>query len=197
MPDKLNLVGQTFWNITVINKSESIKNHSAFLCRCICGKEIILIGCELKRGNHKSCGCRRGRKKPYDRNHPLYDVWKGMKARCRDINHISYKNYGGRGIMVCDEWKNDYLSFYNWAIISGWKEKLQIDRINNNGNYCPENCQVVTAKENARNTRHCKMTIEKVVEIRKSNEKSSVLSEKYGIHISQVQRIRSNRAWIL
>ena len=82
------------------------------------------------------------------KNKKLYGVWCSMKARCNNPNTKSYKNYGGRGIKVCDEWQNNFKSFYEWAINNGYKEGLEIDRIDNNGNYEPNNCRFITKQEN-------------------------------------------------
>ena len=77
-----------------------------------------------------------------------------MKNRCYRKETDSYKNYGGRGISVCDEWKNNSTAFYRWALSNGYADGLQLDRINNNGNYSPENCRFVTPKQNANNRRN-------------------------------------------
>ena len=86
----------------------------------------------------------------------LYKVWQGMKTRCYNPNFIYYCNYGGRGIMICDEWKNDFSKFYELAINNGYKEGLTIDRINNDGNYEPDNCRWITRAEQNRNQRKTK-----------------------------------------
>ena len=82
--------------------------------------------------------------------------FKYMKERCYNPNNKSYKNYGGRGIKICDEWRKDYQKFENWAENNGLREDLAIDRINNDGDYTPDNCRFVTLKENNQNRRSSK-----------------------------------------
>lgn len=86
-----------------------------------------------------------------DTETPLYEVWCGMKARCLNVNHKSYKWYGGRGITVCDEWKTNFVVFRDWAKANGYERGLQLDRINGNDSYRPGNCRFVTASINNRN----------------------------------------------
>ncbi len=84
-------------------------------------------------------------------NHPLYSVWVGMKQRCFYKKHNRYYNYGGRGINICDDWKLNFKFFYDWAVLNGWKKGLQIDRKDNDGDYCPENCKLSRPIENSNN----------------------------------------------
>ena len=83
--------------------------------------------------------------------HPLYTKWDGMVQRCTNENHRAYRRYGGRGIEICREWRCSAEAFIEWSIGNGWKDGLQIDRINNDGDYCPENCRFVTNVENMKN----------------------------------------------
>ena len=87
------------------------------------------------------------------REHPLRGVWCSMKARCYNVKNKAYKNYGGRGIEVCDEWRYASKTFFDWALSNGWQQGLELDRKDNNGNYCPSNCRFVTPMGNARNRR--------------------------------------------
>lgn len=123
-----------------------------------------LKGIPLKKRGHKSdCQCpfcknKRGElsgKNHHNYKHggsksKLYTCWKGMKARCYNLKISNYFRYGGRGIKVCNKWKNDFRVFRAWALANGYKENLTIDRIDNNGNYEPSNCQWITKEENSR-----------------------------------------------
>jgi len=114
----------------------------------------------------------------------LYRVWCDMRRRCRDEWRYNYKDYGGRGIRVCDEWDKDYIPFREWAISNGYEKGLQLDRKQNGGNYEPSNCHWTTSTFNNRNRRSNKLTAEMVAEIRgfyKSGVKIPVLVKEYGI----------------
>ena len=122
-------------------------------------------------------------------NTRIYRIWKNMKSRCYCENRSNYKFYGGRGIAICNEWKNDFMKFYQWAIENGYKDGLTIDRIDNNGNYTPENCKWENQKEQFRNRRTSKMIF--------YNGKNKCLSywgEIYGIK-THTLLARINRGW--
>lgn len=147
----IDLIGQKFGILIVVKRVENSQNgHARWLCQCDCGNFKEIQSDSLRTGNTKSCGCRE-RQKHGLYQHPLYTRWKGIKNRCYNRAHNCYKNYGGRGISICKEWLNDFKSFYNWAIENGYEKELQIDRINNNGNYEPHNCRFVTNLENQKN----------------------------------------------
>jgi hypothetical protein len=128
-------------------------------CLCDCGNISTVFVGSLTKGDSRSCGCNIKETKPNlthgMRNTRLYSVWCKMKGRCYNENDPSYKDYGGRGIYVCDEWKDDFVSFYLWSQENGYADKLEIDRINNNGGYSPDNCRWTTKKVNCRNRRSC------------------------------------------
>lgn len=137
------------------------KGRTKWLCKCDCGNEVVVTQKNLCNGNTKSCGClntemRKGRNKGYRGNERLYVLWVGIKGRCNNPNNTSYKWYGAKGIRVCEEWENDYLSFKKWAIESGYDETLPrgaqtIERLDTNKDYCPENCTWKTIQQQQRN----------------------------------------------
>ena len=135
--------------------NENSKQKRRFgIYKCgFCGEEFKARSHHIKSGNTKSCGCYT--KKHGLRNTRLYNIWSSIKTRTLNLKHIQYNDYGGRGIIICDEWKNDFMSFYNWAMSNGYEENkgLSIDRIDKDGNYCPENCRWTTRVIQGRNTR--------------------------------------------
>ena len=126
-----------------------------------CGTEFKAQVQHINSKNTKSCGCYNKRRvsethKTHGKRHTrLYKIWINIKARVLNPKNKRYNDYGGRGINICDEWKNDFMSFYNWAMSNGYEENkgLSIDRIDNDGNYEPSNCRWTTPNIQARNQR--------------------------------------------
>lgn len=152
----LNLDGKKINKLTII-KTHYIKRKNLWLslCKCECGKEVLVYLGGLRRGTSKSCGCDRYEKlKTHGKtNCRLYRIWNNMKRRCYTKTNHDYKDYGKRGISLCEDWKNDFNNFYTWAINNGYKDNLTIDRINNDGNYEPSNCRWITNREQQYNKR--------------------------------------------
>lgn len=151
-----DLQGQVFGKLTVLYKLHNYhKKGTYWLCVCECGNLKEARRQDLKRGYIKSCGCSRikyhNETKPQSK---LYRLWSGIKSRCYNKNCPSYKDYGARGIAVCGEWLNDFQAFHDWSINNGYREGLQIDRINNDKSYSPNNCHFVTPKVNSNNKRN-------------------------------------------
>lgn len=163
-PSNFNdLTGKRFGRLTVVRRISPVGSKVRWLCRCDCGTMKDVSAYELTSGKTRSCGClqaesRHLRKVPNGRGTRLYNVWKSMKGRCYTPSCSSYKYYGARGIKVCDEWKDDYQAFYEWAMSSGYdpdapQGKCTIDRINVDGDYEPSNCRWVDAATQNANRR--------------------------------------------
>lgn len=152
---KNDLTGQRFGRLMVLEFVPTQDRRSYWLCKCDCGAEKIIWAPDLKNGKTKSCGCLIKDKitKHGDFDTRLYMIWSDMRQRCNNTNCRAYKYYGGRGILVCDEWKNSFENFRVWTLNNGYTDELTIDRIDVNSNYEPANCRWVTQKTQSRNTR--------------------------------------------
>ena len=159
MPPLKDLTGQRFGRLTVVMRNGTKNGHAAWLCRCDCGKEKTVRSCDLVNGKSTSCGCFHNEMvSNITRSHELcgtriYNIHNGIIQRCYNPKATSYKNYGGRGITVCDEWLNSFQAFHDWAMSHGYSDDLSIDRIDVDGNYEPSNCRWATAREQRMNQR--------------------------------------------
>lgn len=193
MPKFIDLTGMRFGKLTVIERAETQYGKTRWKCLCDCGKYTYTITHRLTSGATQSCGCR-----AFDVSHAkhgmtgtrIYEEWLGIKKRCNNENSKSYYRYGGRGIKICPEWENDFMSFYEWAIYNGYNDNLSIDRIDVNGDYCPENCRWVSMREQCKNKR-TNIFIE-------HNGETKILSEwckEYGVDVGRAsQRYRHMKA---
>ena len=165
MGNPLDIIGKTFTNLTVLDicKIDGYDHQRKYKCQCKCGKIVYAYRSSLLSGRHKSCGCYYV--PPHGKDHwntkhgltktRIHHEWVCMRNRCNP-NQKSYEkiknySYGRYHVTVCDEWNNDFMSFYNWSMANGYTDELTIDRIDNTKGYSPDNCRWVTAAEQQRN----------------------------------------------
>lgn len=197
---KKDFIGEHFGYIEILEKTNKRKNnYIVYKCKChkchnIVEKTLEHLSTRKKQGkNNMTCGC-------YDRHHNnlykngmgdtrLVHIYSNMKARCYNKNNPAYKNYGGRGIKMCDEWLSSSDNFYNWALNNDYNDNLTIERINVDGNYEPSNCKWITKEEQALNKRiTAKLTFDN------KTERLVELAKKYNIpYCTLYTRIR--RGW--
>lgn len=161
MSKLIDLTGQRFGRLTVIKYLGNDKHRRAlWLCKCDCGADKTVCGCELRKGSTNSCGClhredlSKRRTTHGQSSTRLYRIWGAMIKRCHNPNAVNYSHYGGVGITVFDKWRNSFETFRNWALSNGYQEDLSIDRIDFNGNYEPSNCRWVDIKTQQNNKRN-------------------------------------------
>lgn len=192
-----DLTGQRFGRLTVLYESpERLGGFACWVCKCDCGNITKPIRSNnLKSGTTKSCGClsrettQKRSLKHGCSNSKIYRAWENIKTRCLNNNSDDFKNYGARGIKICKEWESNFQAFYDWSMSHGYEEHLTIDRIDVNGNYCPENCRWSTMKEQQRNRRN-----NRIITAFGESLTMSQWSEKTGIP-TQILYMRLKSGW--
>lgn len=150
-----DLTGMNFGYLTALEKDNNPSNKRIhWICQCKCGNKTVVASHQLVSGKTKSCGCKNYESKNIKHgksNTRIYSIWCDIKARCFNPNEPSYNRYGAKGITMCNEWKDDFMSFYDWSMKNGYKGNLTIDRIDNKMGYQPNNCRWVTFIDQQRN----------------------------------------------
>lgn len=189
MGARKDLIGKRFGKLTVIKDVGRKHGGVLWLCQCDCGNTKEVMSQSLLNGATTSCGCHNREiiTKHNKSRTRLYHTYQCIKDRCTNPNAQEYARYGGRGISLCDEWLNSKESFFEWALKNGYRNGLSIDRIDNNGDYCPENCRWVTAKEQARN-RSTNVVLEYNGEKHCLSEWAELLNENYAKLLSRHRR---------
>lgn len=187
------VIGEKYHLLTVVKEVGTNKHYKRIIeCLCECGTVTNVLLNSLKTGHTKSCGCLNLKKfKERATRHNgcgtrIHSIWRGIISRCEQITHISYPNYGGRGINICDEWRGDFSAFRSWANKNGYSDSKSIDRIDPNGNYVPSNCRWIPIRLQGRNKRNTIMINHNGIDITLIE-----LSEKLGVpYISLYKKYR-------
>ena len=184
--------GQKYGRLTIIKEVSPIGSKRRILCKCDCGNRKEYPMDRVIHRRTQSCGCIRKEMFLIHRNNngtsvypkeatdsKLYKIWNSIKCRCYTISSGAYFKYGAKGIRMCDEWKNDFMAFYNWALANGYSDELTIDRIDYRGNYEPSNCRWADIRTQANNKSNVRK-YEYNDELHTMTEWSEIMNINYG-----------------
>lgn len=199
----IDKTGQRFGRLVVLNREEKSRTgQPRWRCQCDCGNETVVNGGALVTGNTSSCGCLRVEaniSRLRTHGHSLcgdvsktYRCWENMRTRVFNKTSPAYKNYGGRGISICDRWSD----FKNFLEDMGESpEGLTIERLDNDGNYCKENCRWATRTRQGRNNRQAKLSLEKARAIRTDPRTNWAIAKAYGVCETTIERVKAHKLW--
>jgi hypothetical protein len=194
MTKRINLEGQEYGRLTVLRLAQiDLHGRTHWLCLCQCGQLIVVLAAQLRRGNTRSCGClqREQSRKRFtthgDRESAEYRTWIGMIERSANQKRQAWKNYGDRGIIVCERWRHNYAAF---LVDMGRKPspELTLERKDNDGPYSPSNCRWATRQEQNRNTR-----LNRIVTVDGQTAPISELCERFGLNKRRIWRLIHRR----
>lgn len=198
------LEGHRFGRWRVVEYAGAARGGSRYLCMCTCGTERVIFRSNLVSGKTTSCGCGKsasiseartahGHSRPGDVS-PTYSSWGSMVNRCTNPNNQSYPRYGGRGIRVCDRWRNSFEAFLE-DMGEKPKQGMSIERLDVNGHYEPGNCVWATPRRQSRNTRRTKLTTERVRTLRRGEITPKEAANRWGVSISTIYAARRGKNW--
>ena len=187
------MIDKTFGRLTVLAEHcRTIHRRRIYECLCTCGQISFVDGMRLRNGETKSCGCLKaqGNHRTHGQSKTrLYEIWSGMKSRCYNPRKIKYRIYGARGIHICNSWRNSFTVFAEWANDHGYRNDLCIDRIDNDGNYCPSNCRWVDRKTQMRN-----VSYNRILDVRGERLSVAEWADRLNMKIGTLQS-RITRGW--
>ena len=200
---RIDLTGQKFNRLTVLKLYKVKKNYTYWSCKCDCGTEKVVRGDHLKSDLIKSCGCLRSKNfyrhgLSVSNDKRIYNIWRAMIRRCYVEKDTNFHHYGGRGIIVCEEWRNDAKVFISWAKDNGYEHNLTIDRRNNDEGYTPDNCHWTTVKEQNRNMTTTVFTPETVILARQLHSEGisgKEIAKRLGVKKGALQSVLSMKNW--